>query len=479
MSETLAGYALRDMLAAWLPSQRWFPGRGATVSELDIVSDVTLLDGEPQLRHLVVEAEHGAGLARFQVLLGCRSQLPPAIAPGAVLGLTPGLAVYDGLHDPELAAVLLQGIAAGRQAGPLRFVREPAARLGDWHGSRLMTAEQSNTSMVFGEAAIMKVLRRLFPGANPDLEVADALARLGSARVAAPYGWIETVIDGEPVLLAVLSEYLAQASDGWTMATRSLGRLYARQGAYGQEYLTAPVAADQAASDQCVPDQAVRDQVVGKLPFVGEARELGVATAQMHAELATAFGTRQMTGAELASLSGALTYKLAEAVALVPELGVYAPRIAAAYEEVAAIREPVAVQRIHGDYHLGQVLYSQHGWVALDFEGEPAAPLSQRRALAPAMRDVAGMLRSFDYAARHQLVGHSQRSELAAAAGAWVQQCEEAFRAGYAAGGGADPSHQATLLRALTLEKAVYEVIYEYRHRPDWVSIPLDYVAAA
>jgi maltokinase len=171
--------------------------------------------------------------------------------------------------------------------------------------------------------------------------------------------------------------------------------------------------------------------------------------------------------------------KLTDAIAVVPELGPHESRIRLAYNAVADLTGPVQVQRIHGDYHLGQVMRSKHGWVALDFEGEPALPLSQRRALAPALKDVAGMLRSFDYAARHQLVGHPEREERAGAASTWVAQCQEAFCAGYAAGGGADPSDQAALLRALTLEKAVYEVIYEYRHRPGWLSIPLDYVAAA
>jgi maltokinase len=300
--------------------------------------------------------------------------------------------------------------------------------------------------------------------------VADALARLGSARVAAPFGWIETRIDGEPVLLAVLSEFLAGARDGWSMATQSLGRLYARQGAYGQEYLTAPVAA---------PGAATGSAAAGSLPFTAEARELGLATAQMHGDMATAFGHRDLARDELAALAAALTAKLAEAVAIVPELGAHAARISAAYADLARIGEPVTAQRIHGDYHLGQVLYGQHGWVALDFEGEPAVPLAERRALAPALRDVAGMLRSFDYAARYQLVGHPERPELAATARSWVRQCQDAFCAGYSAGSGADPSDQATLLRALTLEKAVYEVIYEYRHRPSWLSIPLDYVAAA
>src|SRR4029077_7732234 len=104
--------------------------------------------------------------------------------------------LYDALHDPELAAVLLDGIAEQRLTGTLRFVREPAPSFNGLPAdARLLTAEQSNSSLVFGEAAILKVLRRLFPGANPDLEVADALARLGSRHVAAPFGWIETRLD--------------------------------------------------------------------------------------------------------------------------------------------------------------------------------------------------------------------------------------------------------------------------------------------
>jgi maltokinase len=484
MTEIPTRDVLGDLLASWLPRQRWFPGRGTLAGGLEILSDVTLRDAEPQLRHLIVEAGLPGGPARFQVLLGCRSQLPATVAADAVLGRLPGMACYDALHDPELAAVLLRGIADQRADGPLRFVREPAgpragtADLDDLEDSRLLTAEQSNTSLVFGEAAILKVLRRLFPGANPDLEVADALTRLGSARVAAPYGWIETRIDDEPVLLAVLSEFLAGATDGWAMATESLGRLYAREVAYGQEYLTVPVnTGPLTTSPAAAAPRDAADGSAGNVPFAAQARQLGEATAQMHADMATAFGSRDMTRAELAALSGSLNAKLEDAIAVVPDLADHADRIAAAYDDVARIGTPVTVQRIHGDYHLGQVLYSSHGWVALDFEGEPAAPLAERRALAPALRDVAGMLRSFDYAARHQLVGHPAATSLSAAAGAWVAECQREFRAGYSSGGGADPD--ATLLRALMLEKAVYEVIYEYRHRPGWLSIPLDYVAVS
>jgi maltokinase len=132
---------------------------------------------------------------------------------------------------------------------------------------------------------------------------------------------------------------------------------------------------------------------------------------------------------------------------------------------------------VHGDYHLGQVLRTQTGWVALDFEGEPATSLARRRSRSPALRDIAGMLRSFDYAARHQLIGRPGGERLTTVAGEWVARNQAAFCAGYAEAGGTDPRAHPVVLRALMLEKAVYEVTYEARHRPSWVSIPLDAIA--
>jgi maltokinase len=440
--------ALMRLLAEWLPQQRWFPGRGVALSDIVIVSDVLLRAGDPAMRHLIVQTPFGTGAtARFQVPVGYRTRLPSELS-GALIGYQDGTACYDALHDPELADVLLAGLSTQRNVGALRFVREPdRPEFAAFGPGRVLGAEQSNTSLVFGDAAILKVLRRLFPGSNPDLEVADALARLGSTRVAAPYGWIETDLDGEPVLLAVLSEFLAGAREGWTLALEHLGRLYS-------------------AGDRT-------------LPFSEEAGQLGRATAELHADMARAFGHRDMTADELAGLAADMNAKLSEAVAVVPDLADFETRIRSAYDAVGRFTGPVTVQRIHGDYHLGQVMLGPQGWVALDFEGEPAVPLAVRRAPAPALRDVAGMLRSFDYAARQQLVGHPAAEALAPLADAWARQCQAAFCAGYAAGGGIDPDGHGTLLHALTLEKAVYEVVYESRHRPAWLSIPLEFVAAA
>jgi maltokinase len=205
-----------------------------------------------------------------------------------------------------------------------------------------------------------------------------------------------------------------------------------------------------------------------------------VATAQVHQDLAAAFGRSELDPEATRELAEQMYRRLDMAIAAVPQLAAYADKVGDAYSDLAKLIEPVPVQRVHGDYHLGQVMRTQTGWVVLDFEGEPASPLAHRRARSSPLRDVAGMLRSFDYAARHQLLTHPDAApytSLAPKASDWVRRNGDAFCAGYAAAGGLDPAGNSVLLRAMLLDKAVYEVIYEARNRPTWVAIPLESIA--
>ncbi len=448
---------LADTLATWLPAQRWYSGTGATVRDIAITADTTLAAGDPELRHLIVTVSSGGEPARYQVLVGIRSHVPDPLRHAVMGPAGSGGTAYEALHDPALTKILLQGMAEQLTVGPVRFVREPGTVIDTGLDSLMLTGEQSNTSLIFGESAILKVLRRLFPGQNPDLEVTRALARRGSPHVAEPLGWIEGHGDGEPILLGILSRYLPAASDGWSLAATSLRDLYSGDRVRAQGTIH--------------PDQAGGD-------FAGEAFRLGVATAEVHADLAAAFGVTEVPPGAFAGLAGRMIRNLEAARAEVPELGRQEDKLRGCYAELAAVGGPMPVQRIHGDYHLGQVLRTTTGWVVLDFEGEPLVPLQQRRAPHLALRDVAGMLRSFDYAARHQLLDRPDTEQLRDTAGEWVERSQAAFGKGYAEAGGMDPQTHAALLRALMLDKAVYEVVYEARHRPSWLPIPLDSIAA-
>jgi maltokinase len=454
---------LEHALATWMPAQRWFPG-DRIGGDVTVIEDTLLAAGDPELRHLIVSVRSGApagGPARYQVLAGFRRQIPAELAHAVIGTDQRGKVVYDGLHDSKLTAVLLRAIAGERAVGPLAFAREPDVAIDLTARSLVLSVEQSNTSLVFGDSAILKVFRRLFTGSNPDLEINSALARLGSSDIARPLGSVSSRLDGEPVLLAVLSEFQRGACDGWQLALTSLRDLYAR----ATDLVGAAADGESAAVAEAGGD------------FAGEAHRLGAATARVHADLARAFGTQTLDPEELAGLAGQMALKLKEASAEVPELATFADKVATAYAALAEVTGPVTVQRVHGDYHLGQVLRSQSGWVLLDFEGEPLVPLDRRRDLAPALRDVAGMLRSLDYAARHLLVGHPDAARLSGTALEWVARNSAAFCEGYAEEHGSDPRDQAILLRALMLDKAVYEVMYEARHRPSWQGIPLDAIA--
>ena len=322
----------------------------------------------------------------------------------------------------------------------------------------MLTGEQSNSSLIFGESAILKVLRRLFPGPNPDLEMTRALARRGSAHVAEPFGWIETRGDGDPILLGILSRYLPAASDGWSLAATSLRDLYSGDGVRAQGTIR--------------PDQAGGD-------FAGEAFRLGVATAEVHADLAAAFGVAEIPPGALRDLAGQMTRKLdaacgrgaraAPVLRQAPRLLRRAGRGRRAGAAAADSRRlPPRPGAAHGDRLGGP-----------GFRGG-ARGAAQRAAGARTSR--CGMWRACSARSTTRpgisCLTAPTASSCATSAGEWVERSQAAFCKGYAEGGGMDPQAHAALLRALMLDKAVYEVVYEARHRPSWLPIPLDSIAA-
>jgi len=250
----------------------------------------------------------------------------------------------------------------------------------------------------------------------------------------------------------MLQDFAGNSADGWAMALASVRDLFAE----------ADLRADEVGGD-----------------FAGEAHRIGETVASVHAELARALGTGRRDPAELADVWRA---RLDAAVAETALLEPYAEQIRAVYDAVAAQPEPVSAHRVHGDLHLGQLLRTPTGWLILDFEGEPSAPLDERRRPDSPLRDVAGMLRSFDYAAFYQMLASDPRafmtdrgaaSPLLWHAREWTARNRDAFCDGYALQAGADPRDHGPLLRAFELDKAVYEVVYETRSRPAWAPIPL------
>ncbi|AKG45638.1 maltokinase N-terminal cap-like domain-containing protein [Streptomyces xiamenensis] len=440
--------SLAGPLARWLPRQRWFAGKGRPLAGLSLLSVTELLPCDapgyaPGLLHLLVRTRQSGPVAAagdcYQLLLGVRAALPPDLMPALVGRPSEGplqdRAVYEALYDPLLAEVLLERLRTPGRLGALRFDRAPGADLPSGPGARALTGEQTNSSVVYGESHILKLFRRVAPGLHPDLELPRALAAAGCARVPAPSAWFEASWPGgesEPLTLGVLQPYLAGSSDGWQLALRSLN---------------------------------------GRADFSAAAHALGRTMAEVHTALAQTLPTSVLDRGQLEQAATAMGERLAEAAVAVPALRPYRTGLGRAYEALAGYARgggACVAQRLHGDLHLGQVLRSGETphWSVIDFEGEPARPLADRRRPGPPVRDIAGMLRSFDYAACQQQDGGSWAAD-------WSRASRKAFCRGYAAASGADPLSTPELLRAYETDKAVYEVLYEARHRPHWLHVPM------
>ena len=436
--------ALEDVLRAWLPQQRWYGGKGKDVTAVRIEHEERLPGGE-DLRHVLLHVtDQDGAIELYQVLLGFRTGDVEPRLKNAVVGDVDGRTLYDAVHDPEAVGALLGLLAQSRKLSRLSFTA--TGELDPSLPPRVVSAEQSNTSVVFGEQYILKLFRRVQPGLNPDLEITRALAQAGTPHLAQPLGWIEGDVAGETTTLGLLQCFQRGATEGWAMATASVRDLFAE----------ADLHADEVGGD-----------------FAAESERLGAATAEVHLAMREVLPSGTADADQSARTARQLHERLDAALAVVPQLEPHAAALRAAYDQLAGRTDPVQVQRVHGDYHLGQVLRTQDGWVLLDFEGEPARPLAERTALMSPLRDVAGMLRSYDYAARHLLAERGDDPQLAYRAAEWAERNRQAFCDGYAAAAGSDPRDEPVLLRAFELDKAVYEVVYEARNRPSWLPIPL------
>ncbi|MFC8914608.1 maltokinase [Streptomyces sp. NPDC047821] len=450
---------LHRLLPDWLARQRWFGGKDWAAPEVEPVLVETVCADGPRLLLVVVRTEHDEW---YQLLVGVRAAVPDGLGD-AVIGPSGGAVLYEATGDPELMGRLLARIAAGESTGRVEFHRTPGADIPAGLRAAVLTAEQSNTSIAFGGRMMLKVLRRVVPGPNAEVEMLAALRRAGDVPSAAPLGWVRTrpSAPGGEITLGILQEFVPNRGDGWAVAVEE-----ARACVVGECESVAPLGG-----------------------FAEEAHGLGRATARVHAALAEQLPTRELDTARVDELVEVLTGRLEAAVEQVPSLLPFARQLRAVHQDLGEVAKrgntPLVVQRIHGDLHLGQTLRAEDGWVVIDFEGEPGQPEAERRRLQPALRDIASMLRSFDYAAHHALAAvlgvppgeqspqNVHGTRLARRASAWAVHNRRAFCAGYTAAGGADPRSQPVLLRAFEADKAVYEAVYEAHNRPEWLSIPM------
>ncbi len=454
-------------LTTYLAEARWFAGKGRAYDVTD-VRRVATLPGPPVVTIDVVTVSYpGTGspdggepaTELYQMPLSHYAEPQERIGHAHIGPHTDDalgdVHSYDAVHDRAAMAVYLHAFAStdphsSQVIGGLTFHRIDGHELDTESHSTLFSGEQSNSSVAFGEDSLLKVFRKVNPGRNPDIEIHRALTEAESPNVAALYGWVEAA----DLDLGLIQQFLRTASDGWDLALSSVRNLFAE----------ADLHADEVGGD-----------------FAGEAERLGAAVAKVHGVLREHFPTQTWSGDDLTSLAGAMRGRLDAQLVDVPALAPYVEGVRAAFDQVAALEDGIAVQRVHGDLHLGQTLRVVHNWKLVDFEGEPAKPLADRVLPDSPWRDVAGMLRSFDYAARSVerdfvLEAGDAADQLSFRAVEWVERNRAAFLAGYL-GGRTLSEGERVLVDAYEADKAVYEVGYEARNRPSWITIPLSALA--
>jgi len=509
----------RDLLIPFLQRQRWFGGKARRVRSARFIDWGVLRRGPQPLFVTIVDVnyEDGERDSYFLPLAICADADARGVeerSRNAVLARVTGArkgVLFDAWLDNGFGRALLEmfekhqdvrsrrgalvpvrtsGFARARGDGPLDVGR--------------LSGEQSNTSLVYGNQLILKLFRRLQPGINPDFEIGRQLTeRVGYPRVPTVAGALEYRTAAEqPVTVAMLQQLVESQADGWRHATDEVSRFFEAVAGSAPPPDAVP---DSFADVIGVPFPEAIDAMAG---YAATAETLGRRTAEVHLALASdtgdpAFSPEPFTAEDLAAvrrsaaaqartaLDGLRDAMKGGATRLPDDVAERARRLLANEQEVidrinaaAASEFTVAKGRIHGDYHLGQVLWAEGDFYLIDFEGEPARPIAERRAKQSPMKDVAGMLRSFSYAAYAGLFAHSstrpgQFAELEPWARLWQTWASAAFLTGYLTTAGhalivpAEPAQRNALLQLFMLDKAFYELNYELNNRPDWVRIPL------
>ncbi len=452
-----------ESLHAFVNEARWFggKGRGYTVADVHRLGEVPGDDAPPIVVD-VVELTYDDGSTELYQLPLVLVADPDTRHDHAFVGWWEDpdhgwVHAYDAVHVRDAMTRFIQAFVSPPSGGGLTFVRQPGHELDVEAVPAPFSGEQSNSSVLFGEDSVLKVFRKINRGENPDITTHRALTEVGSTHIAALYGWIEArAADGSPLHLAMLQQFLRTASDGWEIALASVRDLFSE----------ADLHADEVGGD-----------------FAAEAARLGTALAEVHEQLRDAFGVETVKAGHVADQ---MNGRLDQALDVVPQLAEHADRLRGAYAALAELGD-LPVQRIHGDLHLGQTLRTIKGWMLVDFEGEPAKPLAERLLPDSPWRDVAGMLRSFDYAP-HAMARSMPEDDAAVVAQRerraeeWAARNKAALLAAYAGdpevlAGPALTHDEGVQVAAYVADKTVYECVYEARNRPSWLPIPLAAVA--
>lgn len=477
---------LETALVSWLPRQRWYGG-GTGISYVRCEELTAIAEGEAVVAACIIAVgfdDASEVSYNVPIAVGSPAGLRPS-DPGAVVHDDDGVLVFDALADSRTAAPLWRIVAVGEavQLGGGRLLAGGGGLDPSATDISPLVREQSNTSLVVDGQHLLKVMRRVVFAPSVELEMTQALADAGFVHVAPAQAWLdyERVDEAHPALLALAQPYLHNGTEGWTLALTSLRDLYAD--------------AEERQSTGAAERVRAVEEAGGS--FTSEAARLGDITARMHLALDEAKGadmapepiTRGLLDQWADEMIGDLDALIATGVEPIEELAAHRDPLRARIDAIRTVARPGLAIRIHGDLHLGQVLRTDAGWTILDFEGEPRRSVEHRRRRHSPLRDVAGMLRSFDYAATVALVERMTPTDpewahLAAHGRSWSAANREAFWSAYVertAGTRLIPDASAalTLRRAFEIQKAVYEVSYELAHRPTWVPVPLEFLLEA